>query len=264
MSTQSPLWAVILVGALSGVIGSVLGPALTRLLARSDRALDARQAWAKVKLLTVFGLGEAPFASDGIIPPFTFLTPPNGWRYHLYDMHQINHGVEESIDLMMLQPVRSSWARDWLYNWHFALQPRAYYLHRRMHMLDKYGPEEHEMYAADRVRWDRDNESYERKVRKVQSAFSIWAIGQITRPSILMWLANRKWVVNRRSFWQRHPKDFDEVMADPAGECDCAEKAAKLWEEAEAAQAQWEAEQAAEAGGEGTKNGPVPPVISEK
>ena len=246
MSSESPLWTVILVGALSGVIGSVLGPALTRVLARSDRALDARQAWARIKLLTVFGLGDEPFASDQmIIPPFVFLTPPNGWRYHLYDMHQINHGVEESIDLMMLQPRRSGWARDWLYHWHFALQPRAYYLHPRMHALERFGLQDHKEYGKQRERWESDNAAYERKVRKVQSAFSIWAIGQPTRPSSLMWVANRKWVVSRRSFWNHHPKDFDEVMDDPNGNCDCAEKAAQLMAEAEAAQAEWEAQQAA-------------------
>jgi hypothetical protein len=261
MNAQSPLWAVILVGALSGVIGSFLGPLLTRFIARSDKALDARQEWAKIKLLTVFGLGEEPFASDGIIPPFWFLTPPNGWRFHFYDMHQINHGVEESIDLMMLQPKRSKWARDWLYNWHFALQPQASYLHHRMHIAQSYIGSDLQRYADDQMKWEKDNAAYEKKVRKVESAFSRWASGQASRPSILMWLANRKWVVERRSFWKHHPKDFDGVMADERGRCDCWEKNQQLEKEAAEAQAAWEAEQAASR--EGTDAGPTPPITSQ-
>jgi len=241
-----PLWVAVLIGGLSGVFGSFLGPLLTRFITRSDKALDVRQVWAKEKLLTVFGLGEEPFYSDGPIPDFYFLTPPNGWRFHAYDMHMINLGVQESVDLMMLQPVRSKWARDWLYNWHFALQPRAYFLHQRMHQLHKYQlPEDHLEYTKHRTRWDKDNEAYERRVRRVESAFSRWASGQLSRPSILMWLANRKWVVKGRGFYGHLPKDYKAVSEDPASICNCREKNAELEVQAAEAQALWDAEQAA-------------------
>lgn len=261
MNSPSPLWAVILVGALSGVIGSFLGPMLTRFITRSDKALDVRQTWAKAKLLAVFGLGEEPFHSDGIIPPFYLLTPPNGWRFHAYDMHMINLGVEESVDLMMLQPVRSKWARDWLYNWHFTLQPRAHFLHQRMHLLDKYGPDQSDKYAKERMRWDKDNEAYERRVRRVESAFSRWASGQLSRPSILMWIANRKAVVKRRSFYDHLPKDYDAVSQDPFSICNCREKAAELEAQAAQAQAEWEAEQAKTAT---TRTDDRPPPIASE
>ena len=50
--TDLPLWAVIVVGAGSGLIGAVVGPTLQCLFARGDRALDARRDWGREKLQT--------------------------------------------------------------------------------------------------------------------------------------------------------------------------------------------------------------------
>jgi len=52
-----------------------------------------------------------------------------------------------------------------------------------MHLLDNYQlPEHTDEYTELRLRWDKDNEAYERRVRRVESAFSRWASGQLSRP----------------------------------------------------------------------------------
>jgi hypothetical protein len=187
-----PFELVILVGALSGVIGAIIGPIIQRTFARNDKALEARQSWAKQKLQFVFGTGDEKSPSDGPLHPFMRLIPPNVYILHAYDMHSINWAVEESIDLMMLQPKRSSWAREWLYNWHFVMQQNAQVLHDKMH------ENRHDGMYVDET-WERESTRYERRVNKLQSDLSIWATGQwLSHPSWRFWLANRAIIVERR------------------------------------------------------------------
>lgn len=189
---NSPLWVVIVVGALSGVIGALVGPFLQRTFSRSDRALAARQKWAKEKLRWVFGIGVPKPYSDGPVEPFMFLVPPSGTTPQRYDMHTINPALEQSVDLMMLQPYRSRLARQWLYEWHFTLQPESRTLHNWMHHLREQG--EH-----NDPTWEKLNRKYERRVLRVESALAIWATGQwVTHSSARLWISSRPWIVNAR------------------------------------------------------------------
>ena len=150
---------------------------MQRVFGRNDRAIDARQEWVKLKLQTVFGIGDEWVSSDGPQVAFMRLVPPYGATAHYYDMHTINWAVQESVDLMMLQPRRSAWARQWLFDWHFTLHDEFSVLHSWMH------------YNRDRDQWsdseyEKADNAYQRRVRRVQSALSIWGTGQwLTHPS---------------------------------------------------------------------------------
>lgn len=221
----TPLWVIILVGALSGVIGSVLGPIIQRLFTRNDRALEARRVWAREKLQTVFGVGDKQHPSDGPRHYFLRIVPPSGYTAHLYNMHAINWAVEESVDLMMLQPARSAWARQWLLYWHFALRDEAAYLHEWLHILRR-----DEQWNNEG--WNKANAAYERRVRRVESALSIWAVGQwLTHPSLRMWLSGRRlamrWHRRRlhaleKAHGGHHGENVDYVKM----KCDCVDEEA--------------------------------------
>jgi hypothetical protein len=216
LSTSNPLWVIILVGALSGVIGAVVGPITQRVFGRSDRALDARQVWAKEKLQTVFGVGDEWVATDGPVRPFMRLVPPSGSTPQMYDMHSINWALLESVDYMLLQPRRSKWARHWLYNWHFVLQPEARLLHTWLHDLRQRGVWEDDA-------WRRANAAYERKVARVQSSLAIWSTGQwLSHSSLRLWLSSTNRVHASR---QRNSSIRKLAPAELRGgewqECDC-------------------------------------------
>jgi hypothetical protein len=223
-SPEAPIWVLIVVGVFSGVVGAVVGPAIQRLFERNDRALDARRAWAREKLQMVFGVGDDYRSADGAAYPYMRLVPPSGHLAHHYDMHSINPAVEQSVDLMMLQPKRSRWARDWLYNWHFVLQPHAAMLHSWMHVVRRAYPEGGNedainAWSARQKAFDKANGRYERRVLRVESALSIWSIGGwLTHPSIGMWLANRRLVLNWRL---RPPKNADYFYGHADAGCDC-------------------------------------------
>ncbi len=221
-----PLWTLILIGMLSGVFGAIAGPIMQRTFGRNDRALQARQVWVKEKLQTVFGVGDEKFSSDGPQPPFFRLVPPHSGVAHHYDMHTINSAVEESTDLMMLQPRRSAWAREWLMQWHFRLQPEARVLHQWRHYLEKRfvwtngwltdtetgetantrddgNAALQRSYETAQRLFSRADEAYRRRVRRVQSSLSIWATGQwVSKPSWWHWVWTRQ-IVQRT--W---PKSF--------------------------------------------------------
>ncbi|WP_431246402.1 hypothetical protein [Leifsonia xyli] len=216
----NPIWVVILVGALSGVIGAIAGPIIQRVFGRNDRALDARQSWAREKLQRVFGLGDEWVPTDGAAEPFGRLVPPSGYKPQRYDMHTINWAVLESVDLMMLQPRRSKWARQWLYNWHFVLQREYRALHTWMHDLRERG-------VWDDKHWDRANEKYERRVRRVESSLSIWATGQwLTHPSPRIWVSGRDGLHElrqKRVMSQLHRKMPEDIRRGEYRKCDCPE-----------------------------------------
>lgn len=233
---SEPLWIVVLVGALSGVIVAVIGPIMQRVFGRNDRAIDARQDWVKLKLQTVFGVGDEWVSSDGPQVAFMRLVPPHGATAHYCDMHTINWAVQESVDLMMLQPRRSAWARQWLYNWHFTLQEEFSILHSRMHYnhgRDVWMDREYE--KADNV--------YQRRVRRVQSALSIWGTGQwLTHPSLRMrlstsWLGAK--VRNRKMLAQKHAPAAVLDSSYPRN-CDCGSKGLAAWAEMRKAEEQWQ------------------------
>jgi hypothetical protein len=223
-TSVAPIWTLLVVGVFSGVVGSVVGPAIQRLFARNDRALDARRVWAREKLQTVFGVGDELHASDGLAHPYMRLVPPSGHTPHHYDMHSINPAVAQSVDLMMLQPKRSLWARDWLYNWHFILVPHAAMLHSWMHIIRRAYPEGGDETAIDKWvarqdAFEKANARYERRVLRVESALSIWSIGGwITHPSLAMWLVNRRVVLNWRL---RTPKNYFDYTSHVDASCDC-------------------------------------------
>lgn len=82
-----PRWIVVLVRALSGVIGSVVGAIMQRVFGHTDRSIDARQEWVKKSLQTVFGIGDAWVSSDRPRVAFMRLVPPHDATAHYYDMH---------------------------------------------------------------------------------------------------------------------------------------------------------------------------------
>lgn len=213
-SAEQPLFLVIIVGALSGVIGAVLGPALQRAFARSDSGLAARRSWVKKKLQYVFGIGDE-YISDGPQLPFMRLVPPNASIPQAYDMHSIIWATQESVDLMLLQPRRSRWAKQWVFNWHFVLQQEWHVLHRRMHAQRDAG------INYDKA-WERKAAKYERRVRRVQSTLAIWATGQwVTHSSLRLWLGGR----DRISAWRQRVSIGSRWHSDPAinldAACDC-------------------------------------------
>jgi hypothetical protein len=227
VNPTEPLWIVVLVGALSGVIGAVVGPIMQRVFGRNDRAIDARQEWVKLKLQMVFGIGDEWVSSDGPQVAFMRLVPPYGATAHYYDMHTINWAVQESVDLMMLQPRRSAWARQWLYDWHFTLHNEFSVLHSWMH------------YNQDRGRWsdsqyEKADNAYQRRVRRVQSALSIWATGQwLTHPSWRMRLS-----ISRLGAMARGRRTVAQKLAPGAildhsylRNCDCGAKGLAVWSE---------------------------------
>lgn len=266
----NPLWVVVLVGALSGVIGAVLGPIIQRTFSRSDKALEARQAWAKAKLQAVFGIGDPPYPTDGPPRVFMRLVPPHTRVAHDYQMHSINWAVEESPDLMLLQPRRSAWAREWLLNWHFRLQGEAKAAHdfwhyhearyiydpermavhdfkRRMDVVTGQGFGEDDkvlwrVFEKSRKRLERAERRYGKRVRRVESSLAVWATGQwLARPSL--WHRVTTWPLMRRFLdWQasqRHPKyDYTDrlFVCTCKDEAIAAEMEAERWrQEAEAA-----------------------------
>lgn len=214
-SELNPLWLVVLVGALSGVIGSVIGPVLQRIFTRNDRALDARQKWVHEKLLTVFGVGEEVRSSDEPTEYFRRLVPPNGGTPHEYFMHDINWAVSESPEYMLLQPRRSRWARLWLDAWHHTLVAEHGRLHGAFHAVLQAD-------TSDWSAWNKANARYERRVRRVASSISMWATGQwITHPSLRLWLGARhrfQWFQSRRSLrW------LSKIPQESAP-CDCVDE----------------------------------------
>lgn len=251
----NPLWVVVLVGALSGVIGAVVGPIIQRTFSRSDKALDARQAWAKEKLRYVFGIGDDPHPSDGPPQVFMRLVPPHPQMMHRYNMHSINWSVEESPDLVLLQPRRSAWARKWLYDWHFRLQEEAQALHGRRHYVDqrfrsdestrlqvefdrsldaatvKAMTKQHE--AAWKAsngatrRLEKAEDRYRKRVRRVQSSLAVWATGRWTSKPSLWHLVAISWPARNLLIWRaaarREDKRLDSV--EGFGNCDCWERA---------------------------------------
>jgi hypothetical protein len=235
VNPTEPLWIVVLVGALSGVIGAVIGPVMQRVFGRNDRAIDARQEWVKLKLQNVFGVGDEWVSSDGPQVAFMRLVPPYGATAHYYDMHTINWAVQESVDLMMLQPRRSAWARQWLYDWHFTLHEEFSVLHSWMH------------YNRDRDQWsdsqyEKADNSYQRRVRRVQSALSIWGTGQwLTHPSWRMRLST-----SRLGGRFRRRKTLARKLAPSAildgsypQNCDCGSKGLAALSEMQKAEEKW-------------------------
>lgn len=213
-SADQPLSLIILVGALSGVIGAVLGPALQRAFSRSDSGLAARRGWAKEKLQYVFGIGDE-YSSDGPPIPFMRLVPPNALTPQAYDMHSINWATQESVDLMLLQPRRSRWAKQWLFNWHFVLQQEWNVLHRRMHAQRAEG------INYDKA-WERKATKYERRVQRVQSSLAIWATGRwLTHSSLRFWFGGR----DKVSVWRQRASIGTRWHSNPSinvdAICDC-------------------------------------------
>lgn len=225
VSASGPLWVVVLVGALSGVIGAIVGPIMQRVFARNDRAVDARQEWVKLKLQTVFGVGDEWVSSDGPQVAFMRLVPPYGATAHYYDMHTINWAVQESVDLMMLQPRRSAWARQWLYDWHFTLQHEFSVLHAWFHYN-----QERDQWNDDR--YERADSLYQRRVRRVQSALSIWGTGQwLTHPSWRLRLSTSRLGAKVRNRETLAAKSAPEEIRNGAylQNCDCGQRGLEAW-----------------------------------
>ncbi|MFD6698725.1 MULTISPECIES: hypothetical protein [unclassified Microbacterium] len=238
MNSAEPLWIVVLVGALSGVIGAVVGPIMQRVFGRNDRAIDARQEWVRQKLQTVFGIGDEWVSSDGPQVAFMRLVPPHGATAHHYDMHSINWAVQESVDLMMLQPRRSAWARQWIYDWHFTLQHEFNILHSWMH------------YTRDHETWMNDeylqaDRAYQRRVRRVQSALSIWGTGQwLTHPSWRMRLSTSRLgsKIRGRKMLAQRLAPAEVLDHSYPRNCDCGAKGLAAWSEIRKAEAKWRKE----------------------
>lgn len=211
---------------------------MQRVFARNDRAIDARQEWVKLKLQSVFGVGDEWVSSDGPQVVFMRLVPPHGRSTHHYDMHTINWAVQESVDLMMLQPRRSAWARQWLFDWHFTLHHEYTLLHSWMHYN-----EEHGLSGDDK--FDKADDAYQRRVRRVQSALSIWGTGQwLTHPSWRMRLSSSRIGTKVRARMTL----TDKTAPLPVREgtypmwCDCVQKGLETWSQINAAEEEWKQE----------------------
>jgi|GEM_PF-4395184 len=209
-----PLWLIVLVGALSGVIASVVGPIVVRVFTRNDRALDVRQAWVREKLQSVFGEGDVERTGDDPVEYFTRLVPPSGYTPHELWMHDINWAVGESVDYKLLHPRRSRLAQKWLSNWHNTLEPEANGLHATWH-------QQRESEDGVSESWEKANGRYEKRVRKAKSALSIWATGQwLTHSSLWLWWNGSNWYHRWQRWGSRHwLPSFSEEQGAVA--CDC-------------------------------------------
>ena len=178
MNTTESIWIVVLVGALSGVAGAIIGPVIQRIFQRNDIAIDARQAWVKSKLQEVFGVGDHEPTSEMPNVPFTRFVPPNGEAKCLHNSHDFDWAVGESPDLAILQPRRSAWSEAWLRGWVVTLSREFSLLHAWMHY------NENQAVSSD-PHFERADGGYLRRVRRVKSALALWGTGQ--------WLTNPGW-----------------------------------------------------------------------
>lgn len=209
-----PLGVVILVGVVALAFGMLAGASLLRGTGWTRPVVAARREWARAKLRTVFGIGSG--ADEAGQPPAP-LVPPDGASANGYAIRTADSGLEQSADLLLRQPRRSGWARDWLYGSQVFLQTQAVILHAWMHALGR------EAAVADDA-WQRADEQYVRRVHRVESTLALWADGHwITHSSLRLRLTNR------RPFWNRRLRRSLLIPSAPAailrGEyppCDCA------------------------------------------
>jgi hypothetical protein len=166
---------------ISAGIGSVIGPFILRRLRRGDAALDARRAWVKEKLVSVFGEGEAFMSTDDVDYFAPGLISENPWTPLFGDMHAINPSLQESLDLKVIQPWRSAVLRRWLEGWFWLLQAQSA-------TLRSLGGE----YAAHHglgPGFDKEIRRYERRFRRVEVAMTRWSLG--LRPTLFFWAVTR-------------------------------------------------------------------------
>ncbi|WP_440711640.1 hypothetical protein [Herbiconiux sp. YIM B11900] len=187
------LLTAIVVGGLSGIVGSIIGPIVLRLINRGDRALEARRRWVQDKLQSVFGIGDAPYPTDGPEPGFMRLVPPTAYRKHEFNMHTINPALAESVELMLLQPGRSAIAQRWLENWMWNLLGE----YQALNQWWKSSSDDPSLFGLPKG-FEKAERRYRRRLRRVQTTASLWAIGQWTRPTIWLWFSSRAWVKSIR------------------------------------------------------------------
>ncbi|MFF2051185.1 hypothetical protein ACFVU2_06235 [Leifsonia sp. NPDC058194] len=211
-----PLGVVVLVGVVALAIGMVVGASVLRGSARTDPVIAARRAWARAKLASVFGLrsdGDGDDEDGRVTGP---LVPPDGLTPRTRGPRPVDSAADESADLMLLQPRRGTWARDWLFNSQIFLEEQADTLHGWMHAIGR------DAAPADRA-WREANAHYVRRVHRVESTLALWADGHwITHSSL------RLRITSRRPFWGRRLRRSLLVGGAPAdvlrGEyppCDC-------------------------------------------
>ena len=207
-----PLGVVVLVGVIALALGFLIGT-LVRGSARTETALAARQAWAAANLRTIFGIGrdaaDAGRSFDGIVPP-------DGATPRGYGVRAVDSAVDGSAELMLLQPLRSGWERNWLFNSQVFLQAQADILHGWMHTLGR------EAALADPA-WLEADQEYVRRVHRVENTLTHWAAGRWLTHSSL-----RLRITSRKPFWNRRLQRSLLIPSAPAavlrGEyppCDC-------------------------------------------
>lgn len=170
--------ATIVAAFISAGIGSVIGPFILRRLRRGDAALDARRAWVKEKLVSVFGEGEALMSTDEVDFFAPGLISESPWTPLFGDMHAINPSLKESLDLKVIQPWRSAVVRRWLEGWFWLLQAQS--------MTLKSLGGEYEAHHDLGPGFDREIRKYGRRFRRVEVALTRWSLG--LRPTLFFWL----------------------------------------------------------------------------
>lgn len=207
-----PLGVVVLVGVIALAIGILIGT-LVRGSARTVTVLAARHAWAAANLRTIFGIGRD--AADAG-RPFDGIVPPDGATPRGYGVRALDGTADGSAELMLLQPLRTGWARNWLFNSQVFLQAQADILHGWLHTLGR------EAALVDPA-WVEADQEYVRRVHRVENTLTHWAAGRwLTHSSLRLRITSRKPFWNRRL--QRSlliPSAPEAVLRGEYPPCDC-------------------------------------------
>lgn len=193
--------ATIVAAFISAGIGSVIGPFILRRLRRGDAALDARRAWVKEKLVLVFGEGEPLMSTDEVDYFAPGLISESPWTPLFGDMHGINPSLQESLDLKVIQPWRSSVARRWLEGWFWLLQAQS-------QTLKSLGGE-YEGYHELGPGFDREVRRYARRFRRVEVALTRWSLG--LRPTLFFWFVTHVQARRVDRWFAKREKELEQL-----------------------------------------------------